>query len=576
MLKRMALRTGFVLLAERLQEAADALTASDIRSRLADAVRDCCRAAGSWGYYVDHIGDGAAGDVIYYCGDDMYKAPYEISGGADTAAKCLIDTAKAIDVVPRTIYQPEQDELDHFAAMEAEELYTKGETPLVERFVAKSERNAADAKSFAGKGKSFPILKKEDVKAAVASLGRAGAKNYGADVIRKNIKRIATEKGWGAELPTAWADGEQGHSGETEPSKEGAVPPVEETTQQESGTLADVALCESAAFAPLLEAATPALTPLVKIISPGRGSSGYYPKETLVKAAQDKIFKRGTLMYINHATPAEEAARPEGDYSKLAAVTTGDAYWDEAGKDGPALYAPAKVFAGFAADVSEKAPHTGVSIRARGKRDDKMVGADGRPGVIVELNHAESIDLVTKAGRDGKLLLESADADPNLTEGGDPMDATELKKLQEANRNIAVRFAEGDARKLAKATLASIRLPESAKTAIEEKVSLNPPLTEALTFDAAAFKPILEAEIQYAASFIPGGVQAVGVGAAGTPDPKVTEAQRERDLKERDFSLNRSAANMGIKSEAGLRIFREGRRAFDPNYCAKPVVGAEV
>lgn len=562
----MALRPGFVFLAERLQEAADSLTASDIRSRLADGVRDACRAAGSWGYYVDHIGDATAGDVVYYCGDDMYKAPYEISGGADAAAKCLIDTTKGIEVVPRTIYQPEQDELDHFAAMEAEELYTKGETPLVERFVAKSERDAADSKSFAGKGKSFPILKKEDVKAAVASLGRAGSKNHSASVLKKNIKRIATEKGWDSELPTAWSDGEQGHSGETEAANESTTPAVE------SGTLADVALIECAAFAPLLEASTtPALTPLVKIISPGRGSSGYYTKETLIKAAQDKVFKRGTLMYFNHATAAQEAQRPEGDYSELAAVTTGDAYWDEDGKDGPALYAPSKVFAARSAEVAEKAPHTGVSIRARGKRDDKMVAPDGRTGVITELNHAESIDLVTKAGRDGKLLLESAEVDSDLNEGGDPMDAETTKKLLEANRAIAKRLAKADAREAAEAHLKSIRLPESAKVAIVEKCSLDAPITEAGEFDAAAFKTLIEAEIQYAARFIPGGVAAVGVGAAAiVHDPKVTEAQRERDLKERDFSLNRSASNMGIKSEAGLKIFREGRRAFDPNYCAKP------
>ena len=31
--------------------------------------------------------------------------------------------------------------------------------------------------------------------------------------------------------------------------------------------------------------------------------------------------------------------------------------------------------------------------------------------------------------------------------------------------------------------------------------------------------------------------------------------------------MNRSAGTLGIVSKEGQRIFREGRAAFDPNYC---------
>lgn len=455
-----------IFLAERLQEAADALPASNIRDRLADAVRDACKAAGTYGcYYVDHVGDENAGTVYFTSyGDDLQGAPYTMAPNAGAAHSVAIDMAKAFDAVCTTTYLPEPADADD--ALEA--------------------------------GKKVPAVAAES----------------------------ATEK----------------------------PAPVE------------AALVESScAFVTPIAEAAGATNPLAKIISAGRGSSGFYSAEVL-KRDGPKLIKRGTLMYVNHATAAEEASRPEGDYNNLAAVTTGDAYWDEAGKDGPALYAPTKVFSDYSTAVAEKAPFTGLSIRARGMRDDKSLAPDGKPGIITELTHVESVDLVTKAGRDGKFLLESATANSDLTEGASAMDAEELKKLQETNTRILRGFAETKARVSAATKLTPIRLPEAAKTSILERAIGKVPLTAAGELDETAFGAVLEAEITYAASFIPGGAQVVGLGAVAQPDPKVSEAQRVKDAADRDFELNRSAASMGIKTEAGRRIFREGRRAFDPQF----------
>lgn len=202
------LRSGTVALAIRLQEAmdaGDALSAGDIRCRLSDAIGDMYRDSGHWGYYIDHFGDDESGDVIYSCDGDTWRAPYEM---ADTsgASKCLIDTDNAESVVPRTIYEVEADEEDDVASMESlrtAKLYA--EVPVYERFVSKKERNAADSSDFAGKGKSFPILKAADVAAAASSLGRAGSDNYDADTIKANIIRIAKRKGFA--LPKAWQNG---------------------------------------------------------------------------------------------------------------------------------------------------------------------------------------------------------------------------------------------------------------------------------------------------------------------------------------------------------------------------------
>src|ERR1700685_3704088 len=101
----MVLRSGFLVLAHKLQEAAD-MSHSDVRKRLSDAVSDAHRGTGTYAYYVDHTGDGESGDCIYSTDGGMKKAPYELSnvGGKATAN---LDTANAVNVHPVTSYQEE-------------------------------------------------------------------------------------------------------------------------------------------------------------------------------------------------------------------------------------------------------------------------------------------------------------------------------------------------------------------------------------------------------------------------------------------------------------------------------------
>ena len=315
---------------------------SNVCSRLCDALRDATRGSGSWCYYLDHDGDGETGNVVYQCDGDTMMAPYSI-GDVNGKAVCNIDMESAVDVVPVMTYQPEAEDSDHYTAMESEKLYISA--PMYERFISKDTRKAASSDSFAGKGRSFPILKAEDVSAALHSIGRAGPGNYSSDTIRANIKRIAKAKGFA--LPDSLKDdksesdrsrGTSANSSEGEKGGGGRQASgsdrfsSDDDTKIPRGTkeakgLNDenaVRLVESAGIEPLAFKESGAINPLVKIISPGRGSSGYYTKELLERDGP-QIFKRGTLMYINHATAAEEAARPEGDYSKLAAVTTADA-----------------------------------------------------------------------------------------------------------------------------------------------------------------------------------------------------------------------------------------------------------
>jgi hypothetical protein len=351
-------------------------------------------------------------------------------------------------------------------------------------------------------------------------------------------------------------------------------------------------LVESAAAPEILRIAESgeSLNPLVKIISAGRGSSGYY-SEAVLKRDGPKIFTRGTLMYLNHATDAEEAQRPEGDYTKLAAVTTGDAYWDQNGKDGPALYAPSKVFSGLAAEVREKAPYTGVSIRASGlyaeaatgkpdkrvKFGESKLAPDGKPGLIGQLTRGDSIDLVTRAGRDGKLLLESADSIQK--EGADMTDAekaeqTQLKETAAAQaieiRRFRERFALTDAAGVIGAYFSTVNVADGIRERVTVRLlSGTVPLTEAGDLDKAKLTGIVEAETKDEAAYIAklsGGKIVTGMGQASA---EITEAQKQEAAKATAEELDRSAGTFGLSTEAGKKIFNEGRKAFDPTYNAR-------
>lgn len=393
------------------------LSHDNIRSALADCLQDCY--PGEYPWICDVYGDAESGDVVYRRNGETLMAPYSISMVGDKR-KHEIDVDQAKDVLPRLIYDEEVDEGDDYAAMESAGLYLNAEAgrPLCERFVSKAERDAADEGSFAGKGKSFPILKPADIMAAVRSLGRAGAKNIGTDKIKANIIRIANAKGWSKYLPAAWR------------SKDKAS----EAAPGNSGEPGEVVFAESADFlnAPLIEAQRAQADYPVVLIKPGRGTSGYYT-EAVLKRDGPSIFKAGTHMYWNHATDVEESARPEGDLNNLAAVLTGNAYWDANGRDGAGLYGKAKVFSDFADRVAEKAPHTGLSIKARGRMAEAATLApDGKPGLVTALTRADSVDFVTRAGRGGKVLTEAARPQSQQTGGSTDMDQqAEIARLTE-------------------------------------------------------------------------------------------------------------------------------------------------
>ena len=527
----MKLRAESILIAQDLQESADALTAGDTHKALSDAV-DQMTKDGGYGYVLDHMGDDESGDVVYRSSGETMQAPYSISGGNGFAKKAAIDTANAMKVRGRMVYEPTMDEGDHIAgmteALKTAKIYT--ELPVYERFISKPERDAASEGDFAGKGKSFPILKREDVMAAVRSIGRAGSGNSSASEIKANIIAIAKRKGWTDELPKAWKT---------------------KATESATGPAAGVKLIESAvsSFVDELKLAESRSSYPILMISPGTGSSAHYPAGVLKKAAEAGVFKAKTFMYWNHPTAAQEAARPEGDLDNLAAITTKDGVWMENGPKGPGVYAEAKPMADYAQKIEERAPHIGLSIRAGGTASGRMV--NGKPE-LASIDHVESVDYVTKAGRGGMPLAESSRftkllEEFNFTEGGEvTMTDAEVKKLQESvaaleadNVKMKGRIMFTDAASLAGAVLSTTSLNEAQRAFVMGSVigtvespreipvkdgALNATaLTEAINAGAKAYSATLPTS---------GGVR--GMGTAPVVMTETAEAKAAREARQKE------------------------------------------
>jgi hypothetical protein len=541
------LSPGFQLVALKIQEAA--MMHGDVRKALSDAINDHAKDKSykhSGDSYIDHDGDGTEGNCIFSCKGDIRSAPYEISGRGKTAPEANIDFDNSKNVLPVTSYVPEAGEGDEYTSMD-EAMRKEGiylQLPIYERFIGTKARNAADSGSFAGKGKSFPILKSEDVGAALHSLGRAGPGNYSSDTIRANIKRIAKAKGFA--LPDSLKDDDK----------------EARSTWKPEGTL----FVESSSFCetPRLQEAAMTTYP-VQLISSGRGSSGFYPPEVLKKAAEAKVFKAGTQMFWNHDTDAEESARPEGDLNRLAAVTTTDATYHENGDGTASLRAHAKVFSDYATKVAEKGPHIGLSIRAGGDRDESAKGPDGKPRVITALKNAASVDFVTRAGRDGKIFTESK------KEGEVDMDKNEVlalikestAPLEAENKKLREQLMRSDGPRVIREQLADIRLPDSGKNEVIRRI-----LSEGIPDDPKKLKEAIERVSKDVAQFL----MEAGYSGGANFGARMTEAEitqfTEKDEKKLTERFEESIGSL-VDIFVGPKLAESAGQAYELRKAAR-------
>lgn len=288
---------------------------------------------------------------------------------------------------------------------------------------------------------------------------------------------------------------------------------------------------------------------LIRIITPGWGSSGHYSPAVLERDAP-LAFPRGTKMFWDHPGAAD-AARPERSLRDLAAELTEDAHWLPTGPDGAGVYSRVKVFGDYQRVVEELAPHIGVSIRSAALIR-KGGTAEGRTGDIVERlvpSPTNSVDFVTIPGRGGRVtaLFEAARG-ANHTTTEDDMGAEELKAAQEAQakaereRDTALMaVAMHDARNVAAEAIAKVDMPNAAKARLLEAVIKDPPMKDGM-LDKAAFTTSVEKAAAEEKAFVDrllgkGEVKGMGSGTTseagnGSTAPDMTDAFQRMGLSE--------------------------------------------
>lgn len=302
-------------------------------------------------------------------------------------------------------------------------------------------------------------------------------------------------------------------------------------------------------------------TATIKLMTPGWGTSGYYPKDVIARDGPS-IFTAGTKMFADHPTAQEEAARPERSLNDLAAVLTTGARWEDLGPDGPGLYAEAKVYEAWRKPLDEMAADTGVSIRAFGVA--KVGEAEGRKGPIIQsINVRKSVDFVTDAGRGGR-IVPLAEAARNRNPQGHrpdsgskpakevhmPLSAEEqamITSLQESvtalagqvqsltttNQRLTEAGLVADAAGYATQLLAGVALPDVTKARLVEAVKLKAPAKDG-ALDREAFRALVEAAAKDEATYLSrvgglGNVRLAGgelslTEAAGPSEEETTKA----------------------------------------------------
>lgn len=309
----------------------------------------------------------------------------------------------------------------------------------------------------------------------------------------------------------------------------------------------------------------------VKIIQNGWGSSGYYSRDVLERDVP-QAFPPGTHMFWNHATVTEEAERPEGDLSRLAAVTVSPATWVENGPAGSGMYADARVFGGYRETLEEIAPYIGVSIRGMGS--SHMGEADGREGRIIDaITAGRSIDFVTMPGAGGQIvqLFEAAGREPVALESTRPPAANHTEDamseaLQEAQTTIARLEQELETRDAAlteaQAAVAKLRemlllreardyvagalaeadLPDVTCTRLQRQLTANPPVIDG-KLDEATYKERIDTAVTEAQAEIAAIAGSDGrIRGQGGVEP----APSRDNIQEAQARLDKAMAALGV------------------------------
>lgn len=194
----------------------------------------------------------------------------------------------------------------------------------------------------------------------------------------------------------------------------------------------------------------------IRIIAPGRGSTGMYTAPNLAESAP--LFVPGTHMFFDHQTMTEDWERPERSVRDLAGVFESGA---EIMPDG-SLEADIKVYPSVNGIIRERWTDIGVSINGWSVEE---IGPDG---VVPVLAGIQSVDFVTRAGAKGA-VLEVLESDGRWRVKNPPTPSNPTNRTQEEQAVKPEEIVKAVSEAVAAAMPAAIKEAAALLAADQEK-----------------------------------------------------------------------------------------------------------
>lgn len=194
----------------------------------------------------------------------------------------------------------------------------------------------------------------------------------------------------------------------------------------------------------------------IRIIAPGRGSTGMYTAPNLAESAP--LFVPGTHMFFDHQTMTEDWERPERSVRDLAGVFESGA---EIMPDG-SLEADIKVYPSVNGIIRERWADIGVSINGWSVEE---IGPDG---VVPVLAGIQSVDFVTRSGAKGA-VLEVLESDGRWRVKNPPTPSNPTNRTQEEQAVKPEEIVKAVSEAVAAAMPAAIKEAAALLAADQEK-----------------------------------------------------------------------------------------------------------
>ena len=167
----------------------------------------------------------------------------------------------------------------------------------------------------------------------------------------------------------------------------------------------------------------------IRIISPGRGSSGTHLAEVMQRDGA-LAWPIGTKSNIDHLGEEEKWNQPAGSLKNLAGVLVSTPVWED-GPHGPGMYAVLEVGSQWAAFVEEFHEILGVSIHSAAVLGEEALEDGSYPITHYLPSELNTVDLVTVPGANGRIIEAYESACATMTSVTEPNKEDEVTLTKE-------------------------------------------------------------------------------------------------------------------------------------------------